>query len=79
MKKVHYSGGVVFAEGDRLKGWAVCCTGDRTQQINIDGNHTRDRKEVTCKVCLRLIAKQDLFKEKHPDIWRNMRDKGYCC
>lgn len=44
-----------------LAGWAVCCSGDKAFAVRAYGNHTYDRSEVTCKACLKVLAKHDAY------------------
>lgn len=57
MKKVHYSGPVRTPKLKILPGWAACCSGDRAERIRAEGRNTLIIAEVTCKACLRVIAK----------------------
>lgn len=40
-----------------LAGWAACCSGYKAEEIAKAGAHTRDVSAVTCKACLRTMAK----------------------
>ena len=56
-RKIHYAGAVRTPRMRILAGWAACCYGHRAEQIRADGAHTRDPAAVTCKACLRWMAK----------------------
>ena len=60
---MHYSGGVEWfdARGGStrmLPGYAACCTGDRAYVIRRLKRQTTDEREVTCKGCLRALARE---------------------
>ena len=56
MQKIHYAGPIRTKKCRVLPGWAACCSGQRAEQIRQDGQHTYERKNVTCGHCLRMIA-----------------------
>ena len=58
---IHFAGPPVTASRDIGPGYAACCYGDRAEEIRRKGTHSRDRRGVTCKLCLRVIA-QDVRK-----------------
>ncbi len=64
-KALHYSGEIKHANGHVLPGWAACCSGDRADKIRADGSHTRHRGQVTCKACLKMIAKHDAWASRN--------------
>ena len=70
MKKIHYLGGIVFEGGSRLRGWPVCCSGDLCIQIKRNGNTTYDTSAVTCRKCLSLIEKEEVFAKTWPDAYQ---------
>ncbi len=76
--KTHYSGGIVYANGNRLPGWPCCCTGDKAVQIRKQGNQTDEPDDVTCKACNALIDKQVEYRKAHFKHWWDMHRKGYC-
>ena len=76
--KTHYSGGIVYKNGNRLIGWPVCQTGERAVLIERRGNHSQNKEDVDCKSCLRLIEAQEDYKKEYPEHWERMRQKGYC-
>ena len=58
VKKIHFCGEGVMA---MLPGWPVCGSGDFALQVEEDGNQSYDADNVTCKRCLKLIAKYQFF------------------
>ena len=68
MTKIHYAGEIKHARGHVLPGWAACCYGEKAENIRRNRQHTLLREAVTCKPCLRMI-------EKH-DLWENREDRG---
>lgn len=56
-RKIHYAGSVRTPKMRILAGWAACCSGDRADGIRAEGAHTRAVSAVTCKACLRMMAK----------------------
>jgi hypothetical protein len=61
-KPIHYAGRIDHASGLILAGWAACCSGERAANIRARGQHTYARDEVTCKACLKMIARGDEYK-----------------
>ena len=59
--KTHYAGEIIWENGSVLPGWAACCSGDRAVEIRERGNHTLNKVEVTCKQCLKMIARHEVF------------------
>jgi len=55
--KIHYAGAVRTPRMRILAGWAACCSGDRAIAIQKAGAHTRAVSVVSCKACLRVMAK----------------------
>lgn len=78
MKKIHYSGGVVYEFGNRLPGWPVCMTSEMAETVRRNGNQTDEPDDVTCKACNKLIDKQIEYRKAHPAYWLKMKEKGYC-
>lgn len=66
MQVIHYSGEIIHAMGHVLPGWAACCSGEKALKIARDHNTTGIREHVTCKSCLKMIAKHDKWAEEHP-------------
>jgi hypothetical protein len=60
--KIHYSGEVCYDAGGltvHVTGpWAACCSGDRARRIRRTGRHSSEVGEVTCKLCLAILAKR---------------------
>ena len=60
-RKTHWAGGLVVVRGQQkttmLAGYPCCCSGHLAEEIRAVGEYTRDRRYVTCKRCLRLMAK----------------------
>ena len=59
--RIHYAGALEWTKANGalvkiLPGWAACCSGDRARAVRESGNHTYDRKRVTCKACLRCLT-----------------------
>jgi len=55
---VHWIGGINHPRGTRLPGWPCCCTGERCERLaDNDEACTRIPERVTCKGCLRWMAK----------------------
>lgn len=52
-KAIHWAplADVLFAKGTRLRRWAVCCSGDKCEQIGYEGNQSDTLAEVTCAKC----------------------------
>lgn len=68
MKVIHYSGAVRTPRTNILAGWAACCSGVKAEQIRAKGNSTRNPSEVTCRACLRVMAKDEsIFARKYED------------
>lgn len=65
--KIHYAGGVVTRTATMLRGWAVCCSGDRARHIRVDGNYTYMEDKVTCKACLKQLERQAQYRKENPD------------
>lgn len=59
--KIHYAGEIKWLGGSVLPGWAACCSGDQTMAIRERGNHSYTREEVTCRACLKMLEKNDLY------------------
>jgi len=57
--KIHYSGGVRTPRMKILPGWAVCCSGIKAENIKDKGYSTDDTADVTCRACLRIMAKDE--------------------
>lgn len=58
MRDTHFLGGVRTPTSEWLPGWPCCCSGDRVRRIM--ASHaplTWVAGEVTCKGCLRTMAK----------------------
>lgn len=60
---LHYSGGAEWfdARGGAMRmlpGYAVCCTGARAYAIRRSKRQTPNEREVTCKGCLRALARE---------------------
>lgn len=60
---MHYSGGAEWfdARGGStrmLPGYAACCSGDRAYVIRRLRRQTTNEREVTCKGCLRALARE---------------------
>lgn len=60
---VHFAGGIVYRSGrngkgctEMLRGWPVCCSGDRARDIAARGQQSYDRAEVTCAKCNAIFA-----------------------
>lgn len=62
--KMHYRGEIKTENGTWLAGWAPCCTGNRALAIREEERHTYDRSRVTCKACLKQLARHDAYAEK---------------
>ncbi len=45
-----------------LAGWAACCSGDRAERIRSDGRNTVVPRLVSCKACLKAMAKAESMK-----------------
>jgi hypothetical protein len=56
---IHWSGGIRHSRGERLPGWPCCVAGDRAFAIQREGNMTREPDRVTCRACLRMMAKDE--------------------
>lgn len=56
---IHWSGGIRHSRGVRLPGWPCCVAGDRAVAIQREGNMTREPDRVTCRACLRMMAKDE--------------------
>ena len=54
---IHYAGAVQTPTVRILGGWAACCSGDRARRIRAEGRHTYDLLAVTCRTCLRVMAR----------------------
>lgn len=57
---IHYTGGLrIHHRGvlTLLAGWPVCCSGERCRKLAHSGRTTTDTVQVTCRVCLRQIAR----------------------
>lgn len=58
--KMHYSGGLVIRDLQRVRTWApgypLCCYGDRAIAIRRQGNHTNAKSMVTCRTCKRILT-----------------------
>ena len=57
-RKLHFAGAVRTPRMMILAGWAACCSGYRAEQIREEGRNTHDREAVTCRACLRVMAKE---------------------
>lgn len=58
--KIHYAGALSFRRSDGAlveiaSGYAACCSGPKARKIRGQGNHTWDRKAVTCVPCQKLM------------------------
>ena len=40
-----------------MAGWPCCCSGYAAERIKEQGNQTRNRAEVTCAKCRRVMEK----------------------
>lgn len=78
VKKIHYSGGIVYSNGNRLPGWPCCCSGERANRIRQEGIQSNFINNVTCKVCLRMLDMQEAYRSTNPDAWNRSKEKGYC-
>lgn len=60
---IHWGGGLSYPIRRGIvtmaRGYPCCCSGDRARKVRQDGTQTWDRAEVTCKTCLKLLAKAD--------------------
>lgn len=63
--RVHYAGGLVYAAGrggkrrvEMRRGYPVCCSGPKAEQIAWRGDIIWDRALVTCARCLALLARE---------------------
>lgn len=69
--KMHYSAGICYdlarSTMHVMGGYAACCSGDRAVKIKREGNTTRDKKKVTCKLCKAILAKQ-IHCKVHPKV-----------
>lgn len=62
MSAIHFCGPLSWWDGrwkqERLAGWPSCKTNARTgRNIEMSNDKTSDAAKVTCKSCLKLIAK----------------------
>lgn len=62
-RAIHYAGELVYRSGRAgcthvSAGFAACSYGDAAWKVRREGNHSYDRKEVTCKRCLACLAKE---------------------
>jgi len=64
-RRIHYGGSVSTPRMRILAGWAACCSGDRAVRIRAEGAHTRAVSAVTCKACLRVMAKDQSIDMGH--------------
>lgn len=64
MIKTHYAGKIIHANGSVLPGWAACCYGQKAEEIRDKQSHTYDRRQVTCKACLKMIEKHDKWESR---------------
>ena len=60
---LHYAGELLCRSGKQgslhiLPGWAACCYGPRAEKIRRERRNTRDRALVTCRACLRVMARE---------------------
>lgn len=59
---IHWAGGLDYPVRGGIMvmspGYPCCCSGDRARKIREDGTQAWDRERVTCKTCLRLLAKK---------------------
>ena len=61
-KKIHYCGSRIHG---MIPGWPVCGSGDFAHKVREEGNQDRNRENVTCKRCLKLLKEADLGIEKY--------------
>lgn len=54
---IHYSGGMIVGDSERLAGWPACVSGRGAFKVRERGNQTADVDRVDCKACLRLLLK----------------------
>jgi hypothetical protein len=59
MNKIHYSGAVRTPRTTILAGWAACCSGIKAERIRANGNNTNNPVDVTCRACLKVMAKDE--------------------
>lgn len=68
MMVIHYSGAVRTPRTRILAGWAACCSGIKAERIRANGNNTDNPANVTCRACLRVMAKDEsIFACNHED------------
>ena len=58
-KAIHYAGEIRTPTLHVGAGWAACCSGQRAYAIQAAVQHTMDRRDVTCRACLKKIAAHD--------------------
>lgn len=56
-RQIHYAGPIRTSRMRVLPGWAACCSGDRAERIRAEGAHSYVIGEVTCRACLRTMAR----------------------
>jgi len=61
---IHYAGPIQTARMRVLAGWAACCSGGRAAHIRARGNHSYDRDDVTCRLCLAVLRRQDEYQTR---------------
>ncbi len=68
MRSIHYAGSARWRSGPKQRtvttvsgGFALCCSGQRARDIAERGDHSHDRTEVTCKLCLAFLVKADAY------------------
>lgn len=66
--RIHYAGGVRTKRAEMLMGWPCCCSGERAVHIREDGNQTAVGAKVTCKACLRTMARS-IGRPRH--LWKD--------
>src|SRR3990167_8684802 len=58
-KSIHYAGEIRTPTLIMYAGYAACCSGERAYKIQADGQHTKRREDVTCRSCLKALARHD--------------------
>ena len=55
--RIHYAGEVYTKRSHGFAGWAACCSGSKAERIRAERWNTYEPAEVTCKACLRVMAR----------------------
>lgn len=66
--KVHWTGGARYRRGNTsvelLRGWPVCCSGDRSVRLAETGQTTNATVDhVTCKLCRAVLRRAGMLSD----------------